>query len=66
MRYMNLLTKNIGMSTSNFTNPHGLSDTNNQSNPHELSLLISECLKFDEFLKVVGTKGYSCWIDGIS
>jgi hypothetical protein len=31
-----------------------------------MSLLISESLKFDEFLKVVGTKSYSCWIEGIS
>lgn len=38
---MNVLTKKIGMITSAFTNPHGLSDHNNHSNPYELSLLIA-------------------------
>lgn len=31
---MNFLAKNIGMLTSAFTNPHGLSDPNNHSNPY--------------------------------
>ena len=34
VKYMNILAKNIGMKTSTFANPHGLSNPQNCSNAH--------------------------------
>ncbi len=64
VKYMNQTAKSIGMKTSSFANPHGLPNPNNLSNAYELSLLVSECLKFQEFSKVTGTKSYYFWTQG--
>lgn len=43
---MNILSKNICMNDTNFTNPHGLPNNNNYSTPYDLAILVSKCMQF--------------------
>lgn len=59
--YMNEYAKRIGMSNSYFNNPTGLdSESKNISTPYDMALLMSYCYKNKEFMKINGTKSYSC------
>jgi D-alanyl-D-alanine carboxypeptidase len=50
------------MKQSTFNNPHGLPNLKNISNPYDVSLLISHCLKIEIFKKIISTKVYSIWV----
>jgi len=55
---MNLLAKRLGMSNSNFSNPHGLNQTQNFSCAQDLALLCRYAMKNSTFRKVVQTRRY--------
>lgn len=42
---MNKISKNIGLKSSIFANPHGLPNFNNVSNAEDLVFLLSKCLE---------------------
>jgi D-alanyl-D-alanine carboxypeptidase len=59
---MNQNAKILGMKFSQFANPHGLPNLRNTSNPLDLTILISACLKIDLFKEIVKTKVFNVWI----
>jgi len=59
---MNRYVKSMGLKQSVFGNPHGLPNYKNTSNPFDLAILISQCLKIPLFCKIVSTQTYSIWI----
>jgi D-alanyl-D-alanine carboxypeptidase len=62
---MNKQAKKIGMTLSSFGNPHGLPNYRNSSNPYDLALLISVCLKIPLFCKIVATQSISIWVTSL-
>ncbi len=56
---MNELAKKIGMHSSNFTNPTGLDEENeNQTTAYDLALLMSYAMSNQTFRQIVSTKTY--------
>lgn len=53
---MNERAKKIGMENTNFVTPSGLDDDNHFSTPYDMALLMSECAKNKEFMKICGSK----------
>lgn len=47
-----------------YDSPHGLMNKNNWSTAEDQTILISECMKNDQFRKVVGTKSYETLAHG--
>lgn len=48
----------LGMTNTNFTNPHGLSSKNHYSTAYDMALLMRYAMKNDDFMKVSGSKQY--------
>lgn len=48
----------LGMTNTNFTNPHGLSNKNHYSTAYDMALLMRYAMKNDDFMKVSGSKQY--------
>ncbi|MBQ7399142.1 MAG: D-alanyl-D-alanine carboxypeptidase [Clostridia bacterium] len=55
---MNEKAHEIGLVSTNFTNPHGLDDRDHYTTAYELSLITKEALKNDLFREIVSTKSY--------
>lgn len=55
---MNRIAKSLGMNSSKFTNPHGLSQVTNMSTAEDLAKLCSYSMKNKLFFLVVNTKEY--------
>ncbi len=53
---MNRYAKNIGMTSSNFTNPSGLTDKNHYSTAYDMALLTSVAIKNPIFKKICSTE----------
>ena len=56
---MNSLSKEIGMTNSNFVNVHGLDEENHYSTIKDLKILLEYSLKNETFKKVYTTKEYT-------
>lgn len=57
---MNKVACNIGMTNSNFENPHGLDGvTNNYTTAYDLAILFSCCMKNNTFREITKTKNYT-------
>lgn len=55
---MNDLAKKVGVSESNFVNPHGLHNDNHYTTAYDLAMISAYAMKNDIFKKIVGTKSY--------
>jgi D-alanyl-D-alanine carboxypeptidase len=53
---MNKRAKEIGCTNTTFVNPHGLTDPNHLTTPHDLALIAREAMKNPLFAKVAGTQ----------
>ncbi len=57
---MNETAKAIGMENTNFSNPHGLDEENeNTSTVYDMALLMREAMKNETFRKITSTKKYT-------
>lgn len=56
VKMMNERAKSMGLTDTNFTNPHGLPDDNHYTTAKELALFTREALKDPLFEKIVSTK----------
>jgi D-alanyl-D-alanine carboxypeptidase len=63
---MNRLSWSIGMSCSNFANPHGLSNTSNYSTALDVCKLCSYSMRNQYFRRIVSTQlhHYHCELSG--
>lgn len=62
VKMMNDKAKELGAYKSNFTNPHGLHDTNHYSTAADLALITKYAMENDEFRKIVSTYKYEIQI----
>ncbi len=53
---MNDKAASLGLTSTHFTNPHGLSDDNHYTTAHDLARLMSYCMKNEDFAKITSTK----------
>lgn len=56
---MNSEAYSIGATNSHFVNPHGLHDDNHYTTAYDLYLIFNECLKQEQFVKVVCEKSHT-------
>jgi serine-type D-Ala-D-Ala carboxypeptidase (penicillin-binding protein 5/6) len=56
LREMNRVARKIEMTTSNFANPHGLSNTNNYSTADDLAKLCTYAMRNPHFRRIVQTR----------
>lgn len=56
---MNLTAKKCGAKNTNFTNPHGLHDSNHYTTCLDLALISAYAMKNPTFKKIVSTKSYT-------
>lgn len=61
---MNARARSLGMSDSNFTNPHGLSSDEHYTSAADMAVLAAEALKNDTFAKIVSTKSITLQLQG--
>ena len=59
---MNLKAKELLATNSNFTNPSGLYDENHYTTAYDLYLIFNECIKHDEFVKIINADEYTAEI----
>ena len=57
---MNKNAKSLGMTKTNFANPHGLQNVLNKSSALDIAILCSAAMKFPLFAKIVSTVYYEC------
>ncbi len=58
VKMMNQKAKDLGAYNTNFTNPHGLHDTNHYTTAADLALMTKYAMENDEFKKIVSTTKY--------
>lgn len=51
---MNDEAKKLGLSQTQFANPHGMHDDKHFTTPYDMYVVLQECLKYDEFVKWSG------------
>lgn len=59
VKKMNEKATSLGLSQTNFKNPHGLHDEEHYTTAKELALITKEAMKNEMFRKIVGTKSIS-------
>ena len=57
---MNFQAQQLGLTSTNFANPHGLPHQDSKSTAIEVARLSAACLKDEMFVKVTRTEKYSC------
>lgn len=62
IKEMNRTAQDCGLSTTVYTNPHGLPDSRNRSCARDIGLLASTALQLPAFASIVSTQHYSCYI----
>lgn len=55
---MNKFASDLGCTSTNFTNPHGLPDPNHYTTAHDMAVMTREAIKLKEFLELLGTLSY--------
>lgn len=55
---MNDKAKELGATSSNFTNPSGLPDENHVTTAHDLALFMKEAIKNSDFIRITRTLGF--------
>ena len=59
---MNKKAQEIMATNSHFTNPSGLYDENHYTTAYDLYLIFNECIKHDEFVKIISAKDHDAQI----
>ncbi|MGV8146662.1 MAG: D-alanyl-D-alanine carboxypeptidase family protein [Alkaliphilus sp.] len=54
-KLMNLRARELGARNSNFTNPHGMPDTNHVTTAFDLAMITKHAMSFDLFREIVST-----------
>ena len=57
---MNQTARKLGLTRTNWANPHGLSNVNNFSTAEDVARLCLHAMKNGQFREVVATKCYNC------
>lgn len=61
VKMMNSYAEMLGMTSTNFSNSHGLDDdTKNYSTAYDMSLLMKYAYNNSKYLEIIGTKKYKC------
>lgn len=55
---MNARAKALGCTNTNFTNPHGLNDSNHYTTPYDMALIAREAFKNPTLCKIASTTSY--------
>ena len=55
---MNEEAVRLGATNTNFTNPHGLSDSNHYTTVYDMYLIFNEAIKYDKFNEIIHTESY--------
>lgn len=55
---MNIRAKELGALNTHFTNAHGFHDKNHYTTAYDLSLIMKEVIKHEEFVKIINTTRY--------
>lgn len=58
VQMMNEEALRIGATNTNFTNPHGLSDSNHYTTVYDMYLIFNEAIKFDIFNEIIHMRTY--------
>lgn len=56
--HMNEVARELGLTQTNFENPHGLPDEAHKTTAYELALITAYALRMPHFAEIVGTKRY--------
>lgn len=56
---MNETAAKLGATGSNFTNPHGLSDSEHYTTVYDIYLIMNEVMKYDKFLELISHTEYT-------
>lgn len=57
---MNQTARKLGLTRSNWANPHGLSNVNNISTAEDMAHLCMHAMKNPQFREIIATKNYNC------
>ncbi|MCD7743899.1 MAG: serine hydrolase [Lachnospiraceae bacterium] len=55
---MNEEAQAIGATSTHFTNPHGLTDSDHYTTVYDIYLIFNEAMKYDTFLDIINRKNY--------
>ena len=61
---MNAEAKKLMATNSHFVNPSGLHDDNHYTTAYDLYLIFNECIKHDDFVKIINSSSYTAHITG--
>ncbi len=61
---MNRQAKELGMASTSYVNPHGLTAEQHKSTAHDLARLASAALSSSLFRKYIGTRQFGCTVEG--
>lgn len=59
---MNMKAQELMATNSHFTNPSGLYDDDHYTTAYDLYLIFNECIKHEEFVKIINAKDYTATI----
>lgn len=62
VRLMNSEAQKIGATNTHFTNSHGLHDDNHYTTAYDLYLIFNECIKYEEFVKIIQTDSHTATV----
>lgn len=62
---MNERAKEIGLTNTHFSNPHGLSNEQHRTTAFELALITAEAMQYPVFCEIVSTKSYQVRYNGV-
>lgn len=63
MHEMNYFAEELGLNSTTYSNPHGLSNPNNYSTARDVGLLAAYAVQNPYFCEIVETANYSCYIN---
>ncbi len=58
---MNERAKELGANCTNFSNPHGLPNDEHLTSAYDISLVMQELLKYEEFFEITSKKSYTAY-----
>ena len=61
---MNKKAKEVLATNTHFVTPNGLHDENHYTTAYDLYLIFNECIKYEEFVNIVGSSSYTANITG--
>ena len=61
---MNAEAQKLMATNSHFVNPSGLHDDNHYTTAYDLYLIFNECIKHEEFVKIINSSSYTAHITG--